>query len=121
MKQENKKNSSYNKIRNNLYANVKRHELTERKTFSIVALSALVLASILLFVAAMIESGSKKEYIYVFGDTEQELSEKLAFSDGVQYIDMSALASFAVWTTWTADLPSTARLSALRTEITPQK
>lgn len=94
MKQENKKNSSYNKIRNNLYANVERHELTERKTFSIVALSALVLASILLFVAAMIESGSKKEYIYVFGDTEQELSEKLAFSDGVQYIDMSALASF---------------------------
>ncbi len=94
MKQENKKNSSYNKIRNNLYSNVERHELTERKTFSIVALSALVLASILLFVAAMIESGSKKEYIYVFGDTEQELSEKLAFSDGVQYIDMSALASF---------------------------
>lgn len=94
MKQENKKNSSYNKIRNNLYANVERHELTERKTFSIVALSALVLASILLFVAAMIESGSKKEYIYVFGDTEQELSEKLAFSDGVQYIDMVALATF---------------------------
>lgn len=94
MKQENKKISSYNKIRNNLYANVERHELTERKTFSIVALSALVLASILLFVAAMIESGSKKEYIYVFGDTEQELSEKLAFSDGVQYIDMVALATF---------------------------
>lgn len=94
MKQQNKKISSYNKIRNNLYANVERHELTERKTFSIVALSALVLASILLFVAAMIETGSKKEYIYVFGDTEQELSEKLAFSDGVQYIDMSTLASF---------------------------
>lgn len=94
MKQQNKKISSYNKIRNNLYANVERHELTERKTFSIVALSALVLASILLFVAAMIESGSKKEYIYVFGDTEQELSEKLAFSDGVQYIDMVALATF---------------------------
>ncbi|MBQ7872445.1 MAG: M15 family metallopeptidase [Clostridia bacterium] len=94
MKQENKKNSSYNKIRNNLYANVERHELTERKTFGIVALSALMLASILLFVAAMIETGSKKEYIYVFGDTEQELSEKLAFSDGVQYIDMVALATF---------------------------
>ena len=94
MKQQNKKISSYNKIRNNLYANVERHELTERKTFSIVALSALVLASILLFVAAMIESGSKKEYIYVFGDTEQELSEKLAFSDGVQYIDMVALSTF---------------------------
>ena len=94
MKQQNKKISSYNKIRNNLYANVERHELTERKTFSIVALSALVLASILLFVAAMIETGSKKEYIYVFGDTEQELSEKLAFSDGVQYIDMVALATF---------------------------
>lgn len=94
MKQENKKISSYNKIRNNLYANVERHELTERKTFSIVALSALVLASILLFVAAMIESGSKKEYIYVFGDTEQELSENHAFSDGVQYIDMVALATF---------------------------
>lgn len=94
MKQENKKNSSYNKIRNNLYANVERHELTERKTFSIVALSALVLASILLFVAAMIESGSKKEYIYVFGDTEQELSENHAFSDGVQYIDMVALSTF---------------------------
>ena len=94
MKQESKKISSYNKIRNNLYANVERHELTERKTFSIVALSALVLASILLFVAAMIESGSKKEYIYVFGDTEQELSEKLAFSDGVQYIDMVALSTF---------------------------
>ena len=94
MKQENKKNSSYNKIGNNLYANVERHELTERKTFSIVALSALVLASILLFVAAMIESGSKKEYIYVFGDTEQELSENHAFSDGVQYIDMVALATF---------------------------
>lgn len=94
MKQENKKISSYNKIRNNLYSNVERHDLTERKTFGIVALSALVLASILLFVAAMIESGSKKEYIYVFGDTEQELSEKLAFSDGVQYIDMVALATF---------------------------
>ena len=94
MKQESKKISSYNKIRNNLYANVERHELTERKTFSIVALSALVLASILLFVAAMIESGSKKEYIYVFGDTEQELSENHAFSDGVQYIDMVALATF---------------------------
>ena len=94
MKQENKKISSYNKIRNNLYSNVERHELTERKTFGIVALSALVLASILLFVAAMIESGSKKEYIYVFGDTEQELSEKLAFSDGVHYIDMVALATF---------------------------
>lgn len=94
MKQESKKISSYNKIRNNLYANVERHELTERKTFSIVALSALVLASILLFVAAMIETGSKKEYIYVFGDTEQELSEKLAFSDGVQYIDMVALSTF---------------------------
>ena len=94
MKQQNKKISSYNKIRNNLYANVERHELTERKTFSIVALSALVLASILLFVAAMIESGSKKEYIYVFGDTEQELSENHAFSDGVQYIDMVALATF---------------------------
>lgn len=94
MKQRNSKISSYNIIRNNLYANVERHELTERKTFSIVALSALVLASILLFVAAMIESGSKKEYIYVFGDTEQELSEKLAFSDGVQYIDMVALSTF---------------------------
>lgn len=94
MKQENKKISSYNKIRNNLYSNVERHELTERKTFGIVALSALVLASILLFVAAMIETGSKKDYIYVFGDTEQELSEKLAFSDGVQYIDMVALSTF---------------------------
>lgn len=94
MKQENKKISSYNKIRNNLYSNVERHELTERKTFGIVALLALVLASILLFVAAMIETGSKKEYIYVFGDTEQELSEKLAFSNGVQYIDMVALATF---------------------------
>ena len=94
MKQRNSKISSYNIIRNNLYANVERHDLTERKTFGIVALSALVLASILLFVAAMIETGSKKEYIYVFGDTEQELIEKLAFSDGVQYIDMVALATF---------------------------
>ena len=72
MKQENKKNSSYNKIRNNLYANVKRHELTERKTFSIVALSALVLASILLrvaenvyiflFAARFYHSGDKEKY-----------------------------------------------------------
>ena len=94
MKQKNSKISSYNKIRNNLYANVERHELTERKTFGIIAICALLLAAALLFTAAMIEIGSRVKYTYIFGDIEQVLDEDLALLENVIYIDMNALADY---------------------------
>lgn len=90
-----KKITPYNKIRQNLYATIEKNEKTDRYRFIACALGILLLASVLLFTATLMEtSKSNNKYVYCYGDTEQKLSEELAVVNGIQLIDMNALSDY---------------------------
>ena len=93
---KNEKNiTPYNKIRRNLYATVEKNEKTDRYRFIACALCILLLASVLFFIATLMEtSKTNNKYVYCYGDTEQKLSEELAISGDIQLVDMNSLADY---------------------------
>ena len=94
MKQTKDKISVYNKIRRNLYLSVERGEQSKRNKLILASLAVLLVASILLFTAALIATSEGKSYTYVYGNYEQKINTELAFANDVQYIDMNALANY---------------------------
>lgn len=93
MKQENKKITVYQKAKHGFYSRVKENEKKERQLIIVASLATLLLASILLFTAALIETSAGK-YTYVFGDHKQRIDQEMASSNGIQLIDMNALANY---------------------------
>ncbi len=94
MEQRNKNTSSYSKIRQKFYKRIKEIEKKEKRRTITLALGSLLLASILLFASALIETSGKGKYIYVYGDYEQSISTDLCFDGDVQLIDLNALANY---------------------------
>lgn len=93
MEQRNKRISAFSKIRKGFYKQVEETDKKEKRRYISFALAILLLASTLLFVSALIETSGKGKYVYVYGDYEQSISTDLCFVDGVQLIDINALAS----------------------------
>lgn len=93
MKQENKKLSAYKRIVRGLYTQVDEGEKKARQKIIYAALATLLVASLLLFTAALMETGSGK-YVYVYGEQEQKINKELALSGNVQLIDLNALADY---------------------------
>lgn len=93
---KNEKNiTPYNKIRRNLYATVAKNEKTDRYKLIACALGILLLASVLFFIATLMEtSKTNNKYVYCYGNTEQKLSEELAISGAIQLVDMNSLADY---------------------------
>lgn len=94
MKQENKKIPTIRKIRQGLYAQVEEGEKRAKQKIIYTALATLLVASLLLFTAALMETGGSGKYVYVYGKQEQKISEELAFSGNIQFIDLNALADY---------------------------
>ena len=94
MKNE-KQISPYNKIRQKLYVTVEKNEKSDRYRYIACALGILLLASVLFFVATLMEtSKSNEKYVYYYGEMEQKLSSELALSNNVQLVDMNSLADY---------------------------
>ena len=94
MEQKHKQTSAFSKIRNGFYKQINQIEKTQRRKLIISALTALLLASILLFSSALIETSGKGKYVYVYGDYEQSISTDLCFDEDIQLIDLNALANY---------------------------
>lgn len=94
MEQKNKKTSAFSKIRKGFYRQVEEKDKKEKRKIIALALATLLLASTLLFAAALIETSGKGKYIYVYGDYKQSISTDLCFAEGVQLIDINALANY---------------------------
>lgn len=95
MNQKNEQKSSINRIREKLYREVEQNEKTERLRvyyFCTVAIAILLIASILFFVAAFIESRADEKYVYYFDGEEEKIDLSLAFDGDIQYIDVCSLA-----------------------------
>lgn len=90
----NKRNSSYNKIRRDLYESVEKSERNKSMAFVIVILGVFLLASVLLFSAALIHGTSPEMQIYYFGDEEQKIEKELTQDGDVLLIDMNALSRY---------------------------
>jgi hypothetical protein len=93
MKKENKKISVYAKVRNGLYAHVEQSE--KKRFYKLVAasLATLLLASVLLFSAALVETSAGK-HVYVFGEYEQKINNDQAYSGKTLLVDMNTLANY---------------------------
>lgn len=94
MKQENRKISLYNRVRRGLYMQVEARERRDRQKLIVCALTTLLIASILLFCASLMETSNKNKYVYFFGNTEQIVDKELAVSGDIRFIDMNALADY---------------------------
>lgn len=94
MEQKNRQTSAYSKIRNGFYKQISQIEKTQKRKLIISALAALLLASILLFSSALIETSGKGKYVYVYGDYEQSINTDLCFEGDIQLIDLNALANY---------------------------
>ena len=94
MEQKHKQTSAFSKIRNGFYKQISQIEKTQKRKLIISALAALLLASILLFSSALIETSGKGKYVQVYGDYEQSISTDLCFDGDIQLIDLNALANY---------------------------
>lgn len=94
MEKNNKKISAYEKIRNDFYKRIKEIEKKEKKEVIALSLATFLLAAAFLVAASFIETSGKGKYVYVYGDYEQSINADVCFSNGVQLIDMNALASY---------------------------
>ena len=94
MEQKNRQTSAYSKIRNGFYKQISQIEKTQKRKLIISALATLLLASILLFSSALIETSGKGKYVYVYGDYEQSINTDLCFEGDIQLIDLNALANY---------------------------
>ena len=93
MKQKPTNNSVYKNITSGFNARIAETEKKDRKRLIVVAIATLLLASTLLFTAALIETSAGK-YIYVYGEYKQKIDKKQALADKIQMIDLNALADY---------------------------
>lgn len=94
MKQENKNMSTYNKIRREFHLQIAEGERKSKQKMLFVALAVLLVASLLLFTAALIETNGSGRYVYVYGESEQKISAEQAVYNGIVLIDFNALANY---------------------------
>ena len=94
MEQRINKVSAFSKIRKGFYKQIAEHDKKEKIIIISLILGTLLLASTLLFGAAIIETSGRDSYAYVYGDYEQRINNRLCFTDDVQLIDMNALADY---------------------------
>lgn len=95
MEQNNKKTPAFSKIRKDFYKQSKELDKKERNKIIVFALGIFLLAAVLLLTATLIETSGKGKYVYVYGDYEQSIKNDACFTDGVQLIDMNALANYS--------------------------
>ena len=88
--EQKRKISLYQKIRRDFYNRVNKSEKSHKNKIIATALVVLLLASTLLFFAAMLEKSTKGQYIYYYGDVEQ----KIKAESEIHMIDFIALANF---------------------------
>ena len=70
--EQKRKISLYQKIRRDFHNRVNKIEKSHRNKIIAIALATLLLASTLLFCAAMLEKSTKGQYVYYYGDIEQK-------------------------------------------------
>jgi D-alanyl-D-alanine carboxypeptidase len=93
MRQKTTNPSTYKKISSNFNARIAENEKKDRQKLIVIALATLLLASILLFTAALIETSAGK-YIYVYGEYKQKIDKNQAIAGKIQMIDLNALADY---------------------------
>ena len=81
-------------VKQGFYARVAENERNDKKKTVILAAVLCVLA-IILFVVATVTANSLGKHVYVYGDRQQRIDKAQAMQDGIQFIDMNALAEFA--------------------------
>lgn len=94
MEQRNNKKPTFDKIRKKFYKQVAENDKNEKKKLIISALVVLLVASMLLFVASLVETSGKGKCIYLYGGYEQSIHTDVCFDGGKQLIDMNALANY---------------------------
>lgn len=94
MKQESKKLSIYKKLRRDLYIEVAQKEHRDRIKLILCIIATLLVASLLFFTAALIETNDSRYVSFYFGETEQKIKDDLAVMNDVSYLDMNALADY---------------------------
>lgn len=82
----------YERVRARLHSEVERGERRSALILCVGSIVLLVAASVLLFTAAIAERRAGGKYIYMLGESTQEISREVMMQDGVQYADMYALA-----------------------------
>ena len=91
---ENHTPSASKSVKQSFYARVAENERNDKKKTVILAALLCVLAIILLVVATM-TANSLGKHVYVYGDRQQRIDKAQAMQNGIQFIDMNALAEFA--------------------------
>lgn len=94
MEQKNRKPAAFSNVRKEFYKQVLEKDRKQKLKIVALALSALLLASSLLFVSSLIETSGKGKYVYVYGDYEQSINSDICFEGNIQLIDMNALADY---------------------------
>ena len=94
MEQKNRKPSDFAKVRKGLYKQAAEKDRKETIKIIAITLATLLLASSLLFISSILETSDTKKYIYVYGDNEQKIKNKVCFDGDIQLIDMNALADY---------------------------
>ncbi len=94
MEEKRKRTSSFAKIRTGFYKQMDEIEKKQKRKIVVLALATLLLASSLLFASTLIETSDKGKYTYVYGEYEQSINNELCFYEGIQLIDMNALANY---------------------------
>ena len=92
--EQKRKISLYKKIRRDFHVRVEEIEKKHRNKIIALALITLLLASALLFCAALLEKSTKGQYVYYYGDVEQ----KIKAENETHVVDFIALADFCSMT-----------------------
>ena len=90
MKQNEKLNSPYNKIKRNLHGSVDKNEKSHKQKIILIAIGIFLLAIALIICAVLIETSNAGMNVYYFGDTEQ----KIKIEGDVKLIDFIALSDY---------------------------
>lgn len=90
MEQNKRKISLYKKIRRDFHIRFQESERKRRNKIIALSLITLLLASTLLFCAALLEKSTKGQFVYYYGDVEQ----KIKAEGDVHLVDFIALANY---------------------------
>ena len=89
MEEKRKRTSSFSKIRKGFYKQMDEIEKKQKRK-----IIALLLASSMLFASTLIETSGKGKYTYIYGEYEQAINTDSCFYEGVQLVDLNALANY---------------------------
>ncbi len=82
----------YDTVRARLHGEVERGERRSALILCVCSVSLLLIASVLLFSAAIAEHSASKKYIYVIGGEEYSVEREFVFESDVQYADLYSIA-----------------------------